>query len=246
MSLTRLDLLNGILGTLLVGTSIILGLIITFKYFKNKDINFLYVGIAWCFFVSGWYGTTISFFVALITGGEGLSFAAILAWNFIPLPIGLISWLMAFTNFLYKERQKLIIGIYLLITFIFYIIFLYFLINDPGYIGHKISPVDTTANPSILIVYLLFFIFSFLLTGLKFAWESIKIDNPETKIKGKLLLAAFPTFCVGAILDATFPSNAVTLIIFRVILILSAFEFYNAFMLPKWMKKILIKSESAN
>ncbi|MHA1689102.1 MAG: hypothetical protein ACTSYC_02390 [Promethearchaeota archaeon] len=245
MNLIPLDLLNGILGTLLVGSSVILGLIIAFKYFKNHDINFLYVGVAWCFFVSGWYGTTISFFLALITGGEGLSFAAILAWNFIPLPIGLISWLMAFTNFLYKERQKLIIVLYLVIIEIFYGIFLYFLINDPAYIGHKISPVDTTANLTILIVYLLFFIFSFLITGLKFAWESMKIDNPETKIKGKVLLAAFPTFCVGALLDATFPSNAITLIIFRSILILSAFEFYTAFMMPNWMKKILIKAREA-
>ncbi len=245
MVLSTLDFINGIFGTLLVGLSIILGLIIVSKYFKNQNRNFIYVGLAWCLFVSGWYGTTASFYVALFTGGEGLSFGTIMALNFLLLPLALILWLLAFTNFLYKEKRKLIMAITTLISLGFYVIFLYFLITDPSYIGHKISPVDTSGNLTVLIIYLFFMIVILFVTVIKFGIETIKIGDPETKLKGKLLILAAPTFCIGAILDATIPTDAITLVIFRSILILSAIEFYGGFILPGWMKRLFLRSVNA-
>lgn len=242
MTLSPLDYLNGIFGTLLVLISITLGLMIALKYFKNRNINFVYVGLAWCFFVSGWYGTTISFYVALFTGGEGLSFAEIIALNFIPLPVGFILWLLAFTNFLYKDKQKVIMGITLLITIGFYILFLYFLIKDPSHVGYKISPVDTSGNITVLIIYLLFLVAIIFITVIKFGIETAKIDNPETRLKGKFLILASPTFCIGAILDAMLPTDAITLIILRLMLIASGILFYGGFILPNWMKKIFLRS----
>jgi hypothetical protein len=71
----------------------------------------------------------------------------------------------------------------------------------------------------------------------------MKIDNPETRLKGKLLLVAFPSFAVGALLDSMIPTSPLTLIILRSILILSAIMFYTAFMLPNWIKKLFIKQK---
>ena len=73
MALTPLDILNGLFGLLFVIISVILGLIIAFKYFKNNDKNFILIGFTWVFITSGWYGTSLSFLSALILGGEGLS-----------------------------------------------------------------------------------------------------------------------------------------------------------------------------
>ncbi|MHA1489264.1 MAG: hypothetical protein ACTSRI_06380 [Promethearchaeota archaeon] len=80
-----------------------------------------------------------------------------------------------------------------------------------------------------------------LITGLLFGRETFKSDDPEIKLKGKMLILAFPSFAIGAILDATIPFTAITLIIVRLILISSSIEFYGGFILPKWMKKLLLK-----
>ena len=240
MPLEALDIVNGTFGLIFVVISIILGVIIILKYFKTKDKNFLLVGFTWIFLISGWYGTSASFIVALFTGGEGLSLEMILLLNFIPLPIALFLWSIAFTNFLYKEKQRLfllVIGIYIII---FYTVFLYYIFTDPLIIAEKISPVDTAAKNIGFAIFLVVFILVFLVTGVKFALETMKIDDPETKLKGKLLLIAFPSFCIGGFLDASIPTTALTLIIFRLILMSSAIEFYGAFVLPNWIKKRLL------
>lgn len=241
MPLAPLDYLNGILNLIFIIVSIVLGGIIISKYLKNKNLNFILTGVTWVLLVSGWYGTTTSFLVALLMDSDGLPFESIMLLNFIPLPFTLISWMTAFSNFLYKEKQKLIlIGCGVLMGS-FYSIFLYYLFTDPMVIGEKISPVDTKANSPILAVFLVILLIIMLISGVKFALETMKYDDKETKTKGKLLLVAFPSFCIGGFLDALIPSTAITLVIFRIILISSAVEFYGGFILPNWMKKILIK-----
>ena len=106
MSLTPLDILNGTFGLSLVIISFILGLIVLFKYFKNKNKNFILLGINLILLASGWFGTSTSFIVALIYGNDGLALEMILLLNFIPLPIGLMCWIGFYTNVLMKEKQK--------------------------------------------------------------------------------------------------------------------------------------------
>ena len=102
-----LDYANGILGLVFVIITMIVGFSIISKYFKNRNVNLFYVGLAWILICSGWYGTSASFIVSFFNDGDGLSIEAILLINFIPLPIGFVSWMIAFTNFMYKDKQKL-------------------------------------------------------------------------------------------------------------------------------------------
>ncbi|MHA1657925.1 MAG: hypothetical protein ACTSUT_02220 [Promethearchaeota archaeon] len=243
MALEPLDYLNGIFNLIFIFISIILGLIIMFKYFKNKNINFILIGIFLILLTCGWWGTSTSFLIASISGSEGLSIEMILFLNFAPLPIGLLIWLTAYSNFLCKEKQKIILISYSGILFLFYIYFFYLLLTNPSEIAEKISPVDTSAKISLLLIFLMLFIITVLITGIKFALETIKFDDPETKLKGKLLLLAFPSFIFGGILDSMFPSTAITLVVFRLILISSSIEFYGGFILPEWIKKILLKNK---
>jgi hypothetical protein len=71
------------------------------------------------------------------------------------------------------------------------------------------------------------------------------------KLKGKLLRAAFITFTVAAILDSllgtifedpTDPLLAIMVVFTRILLIISAIEFYGGFILPRWMDAIFSKS----
>jgi len=243
MTLSTLNYINGIFGLVFVLITIFLGFKIIIRYLKIKDINLLLVGLFIMLISCGWYGTSISFVVAVITGGDGLSYELILLFNFIPLPFAIFFWMTAFTNFLYKKKQKLILSGFMTYVIIVLLIFLYFLFTNSKLIGEKISPVDTKTDNILLIILLISVLLTLLITGLKFAIETLRINNTETKLKGKLLLLAFPSYFVGGILDASITTTAITLIVFRSILITSAVLFYGAFVLPNWMKKFLIKKK---
>ncbi|TFF89021.1 MAG: hypothetical protein EU550_00095 [Promethearchaeota archaeon] len=244
MALTPFDILNGVFNVIFLTISFILGIIVLLKYFRNKNRNFIYIGLTIILLTSGWYGTTISFLVALVTGGDGLTFSQIVLLNFMPLPVGLIFWMIAFTNFLYQDKQKIVLGIIIAITAFFYVVFLASLAINPLIVGEKISPVDTKGNSVFLLSYIVIFILIVAISGIKFALETMKFDAPETKLKGKLLLIAFPMFSITGLLDSSFPSNELTLIIFRILLILSMFLFYGGFILPDWMRVIFLKDKN--
>jgi hypothetical protein len=242
MSLTPLDILNGILGLLVVTISFILGLIVILKYFKNRNVNFILLGINLIFLASGWYGTSTSFIVAFINNSDGLALELILLLNFIPLPIGLICWCSFYTNILMKDKQKLFLLIIIIITVFFYSVFLYVVFTDVSQAAIKISPVDTTAGGNrFLSIYIIVFIIILLITGIHFSLRTMKYDDIEMKIKGKFLLFAFPSFAIGGLLDSTFPSYEITLILFRILLISSIIGFYIGYLLPNWIKKRIIK-----
>jgi len=89
-------------------------------------------------------------------------------------------------------------------------------------------------------------------TGINFAQKSVKLEDREVRLKGKLLRAAFIMFAVAAVLDAmlgmifevpTDPLLAILVVVVRILLIFSALEFYGGFLLPKWMKEIFLKKE---
>ena len=189
MSLTPPDILSGTLGLSLVIISLILGLIVFFKYFKNRNKNFILLGINLILLASGWFGTSTSFIIALIYGNNGLTLETILLLNFIPLPVGLMCWIGFYTNILMKEKQKLFLITMLLITVFFYIVFFVSLVIDVELIAIKISPVDTASGKNkFLTIYIFIFIIVLLATGLHFSLRTMKYDDVETKTKGKFLL----------------------------------------------------------
>ena len=70
---------------------------------------------------------------------------------------------------------------------------------------------------------------------------SIKTEEEEIKLKGKVSLIAFSLFVVGALIDYLFITK-ISNIIARLRLVISSISFYIGFILPKWAKKILLKS----
>lgn len=243
MPLEEIDIINGTFSVIIVVISIFVGIKIVLNYFEYKDKIFFFVGFTWIFLFSGWYGSSVSFLIALIMGNEGLSYELYILINFIWSPALVLFWLYAFTEFLYKEKQKVILIVFSIITLAFETYLFYLLFTDPILIGEKVSPVDTQSNNIILTIYLISIMLIILITGILFGRETFKSDDPVIKLKGKMLLLAFPSFAIGAILDATIPFTAITLIIVRLILISSSIEFYGGFILPKWMKKFLIKAD---
>lgn len=240
MALNDIELIiNGIFSLIFVVISLIVGIIIALNYRFQKNKNFLYVGGTWIFLTSGWWGSSISFILALFTSTNGLPIEYYLLVNFVPLPIAILLWLMAFTNFLYKEKQKVMLLTVVFLIAIFEAYLLFFIFTDPTQIAQKISAVDAKNNNPILGIFLGAILLTFLLTGLVFAKETRKSEEKETRLKGTFLMVAFPSLAIGALLDAGLDLNIAFLTMVRILLISSAFEFYLGFIMPSFIKNRL-------
>ncbi len=241
MSLSLLDTVNGVFSLIFVAISLLIGFIILSRFFKYKERIYLLVGATWIFISEPWWPSSLSFLIALINGvgiPEGVYF--LIGNLFIPLAI--VFWLLAFTEFLYSEKRKIILSTFVIIGTIFEILFFTFLFINQSLIGNLNGPVDVNYK-SFIMVFLVIFLLIVVITGFLFANLSLKSEDPEVKLKGKLLIIAYITFSVGALLDASVPFSEATIIIIRLILILSAICWYGGFLLPKWMKKLLLKSK---
>lgn len=240
MSLSPIDTLNGIFSLIFVAISLFVGFVILSRYFKYKERIYLMVGATWILISEPWWPSSVSFLVAL-SNGVGIPPQAYFLIGNILVPLAIVFWLLAFTEFLYSEKRKLILSIFAIIGVVFEILFFSFLFLNPDLIGDLSGPVNVNYK-SFIMVFLIIFLLIIVITGFLFANLSLKSKDPEVKLKGKLLIIAYISFSVGALLDSSVPFNEATIIIIRLILILSAICWYGGFILPKWMKKFLLKN----
>ena len=252
MTLELVDYLQGSFSLIFVIISLIIGITIISKYFEFKNRLLILVGISWIGVGNPWMPDSISFLMNIFIG-ESLP----VEWYFIIgncfIPVALLTWLIAYTDMIRKKAQKKVIIITILLSIIFEIVFFTLFFIDINLIG-EINPVRPfTVNFGIFItIYLLLVILIMLITGIIFAQKSVKSEDREIRLKGKLLRAAFISFTVAAILDSllgtifedpTDPLLSIMVVAVRILLIFSALEFYGGFLLPRWMKEIFIKSE---
>lgn len=237
MALNALDITNGIVLIIFCLISVYVGIRIALGYFKFGDTQFLLIGIVWIILASPWYPATISFIKYLAVGsrlGEIPYF--LIGVGFTPLGISL--WMIAFTKFFYKDKIKYVYLIFSIYTVLFYIFFILLLIDDPANIGVLVGNTDVryglffNLNAGLMLIIAL-------VTGYIFYRESIKSENYEIRLKGKLLFIAFILFVLGAGYDTFDQLNFITLPILRGLEIMAALFFYSGFLLPNWLKKLL-------
>lgn len=243
MVLDNTDIMNGFLSLIFIIISIFVGLLFFFKYRKYRIKDLIFVGITWIIMSEPWWGHTISLFVAFSTG-EGLNIQIIYFISTTFVPIGLVSWIAVYIDFLYRKHKKTILIIAIMGLIIFEIIFQYFLFTNPSIIAIKQSAVDSINQPFILSFFLSVLI-TFLITGILFANSAIKSNDKESKLKGKILLLAILSYAVGSVWDGVFASTGSLLIVSRIILTISSVFFYYGFFLPNWMKRIILHSNRA-
>jgi hypothetical protein len=231
------DILNSILQTIFIITTIIIGLIIASKYAKFKDRVFLMVGFAWIGMVEPWMASVSNFFYFIITGRMfDVRIYLLIGLTFIPL--SLTFWFVAITDLMYKKRQKLILTVIIIYGILFEIYFLYYVFNDPSVLAVLHGVIDIEYKLPIQIYVFSVLILS-IITGLLFSHTSMKSENPEVRLKGKILLVAFILFVAGAVSDTIFLRDIPTLFITRLILISASIFFYCGFILPNFLRKPL-------
>jgi len=181
-------------------------------------------------------------------------------WYFIIgnvfVPVALTCWVIAYTDMINKEKQNIAVVLILIFSVVFEGLFFYYFFMDINLIGeiNPLRPFSADLGYFLAILLLISFLILFV-TGFSFARKSIKSENKEVRLKGKLLQFAFIAFTIAAVIEkslrsfligAIFPDPtilffSVMLVVMRLLLISSAIAFYGGFLLPDWMKKILTK-----
>jgi len=239
--LTAFEIFYGSFTLISVIISTILGLFITLKYFKFKQIELLLVGITWILLASPYWSDAIQFLIVMIFNIEINTPLYFFLANAFIAPIH-ITWAYAFTNFLFKNIKKQLMLFFIIEALVFEIAFLTVFFINPLLIGDQKSAF--VVEWAIWIqIYLLFSIILFLVTGFLFARSSLKAEDSEIKLKGKFLIVAFLTFTIGTLIDvigAETPTE-ITILLARTFVIISSLCFYIGFTLPKFIKDVFIK-----
>ncbi len=248
------DILQGSLSLIFVLISFIIGISIISKYGKIKNRLYLLVGLCWLTLSTLWLPEALSFLMSL-------SIQQTLAkeWYFIIgnafVPVALICWVVAYTDMINKEKQKIAVALILIFSIVFEGLFFYYFFLGIDFIGeiNPLRPFSADLEYFLIILLSISFLILFV-SGLKFAGKSIRSENKEVRLKGKLLQFAFTGFTIAALLektarsiligkDSVFPDPtilllSVMLVVVRLLLISSTVAFYGGFLLPRWMKKI--------
>ncbi|MFX1259971.1 MAG: hypothetical protein ACFFAN_19150 [Promethearchaeota archaeon] len=242
--LTPIDIANGLFSIIFVSISTVVGITIALKYLKSRQRTLLFVGFSWILIASPWWPSSVSFLIAFFSGGQGLSIEAYLLLGNILVPVFILLLVAAFTEIYFHDKQKIILLIFVIIGIFIeiYLFYYLFVLKEPEALGILQGSVDIQFQ-GFLRYYLLFSILQVLVMGSLIAYNSVRSDTPEIKLRGKFLFAAFISWSIGAICDAAVPLTLLTLTIIRLILISSAIEFYIGFILPDWIKNLFLKEK---
>lgn len=243
MAIEFLELLQGIFCLIFIILTVIIGTTIAIKYFKYRQKNLILVGIAWIGMAVPWIPEIIELFIKSTDASVNntVIIFLIIILNLAAVPFFVVLWLIAFTDLLKlkKTMRYIVMIIFVFFSIITEILIFYFYYTNLELVGTFSGPhlVEWSLFSNIYLFLCILFV---LITGLLFARESIKSDKIEIKLKGKLLLTAFLLFTIGAVIDVALAS-VISNVIARLILAISSIMFYFGYVLPDWIRNLLLK-----
>ena len=243
MNLEPLVFLNGILSTITVAIGAIVGIIIASRYFKYKRKEFMYIGLAVIGIYQPWWPTAVDFF-SILFFNRSLTPTEYFIISTVCIPFFIVIWMVAITYMFDLTNKKVLPITFLIISVVGSLYVFIFALIDPKQIG-TLTGYFNVEYEIITMGYLLFILLSIVVSGILFSVQSLNSDNPEIRLKGKLLITGFICYLVGGFMDAgTIHLTELTLIITRSILITSAILFYLGFLLPNYVKKLFLREKT--
>lgn len=242
MELTFLDYLNGIITLLVVLIVVIVWALMVNNYLRYHQKIILIMAFSVLIATTPYIAESISFLLIFING-EGLSphLYFLIGIGIVPIA-GLIAY-YGITELVYQERQKLVLSLYSIYLSIYYVIFFYFWFTDVSLIG-TLNPVPINSDfTPIISIFILILICTIPIPGIMFYKEIRKSPNKEIKLKGTLYLLSSIPFVASAFLSGLFSLTVITLLIARLLLLLTQILVYFAFAMPNWLKKWISKKE---
>ena len=99
MTLNTIEFMNGLFSLIFITISILVGIRISLKYWKNKERVYILVGLTWIGMATPWIPSSLSFLSYLMTS-RGLPLQLKLFIGVFFIPITALIWLIAFTDLL--------------------------------------------------------------------------------------------------------------------------------------------------
>lgn len=243
MELTAIEVTGGILSLCYITITLILSIILIYKYSKLRYKEVLYVGLALVGLAGPWFPEGLGFLLILLTGG-GLSDAFYLIGVIVIfiaftayLPVALLFWLSAIMKLLNFEKSKLYLKIFLGLAVIFEIVFFVFTIVDLRLIGNFVDAFHSRESVFIFGFYMCNMII-LLITAIIFSSVSMKSESRKVRLKGILFLISVILFVIGGFI-ATIATDIIFLIISRVVLVFCSITLYLGLLLPNRILRLL-------
>lgn len=188
-----------------------------------------------------WSSAGVSFLMIILIG-TGLTLSQYLLLSLFFQPITLTFWMLTITELLYKDKQKVIVGLYGILGLIYEIYLLYYIINNPLVIGRFVDPPLDMNYVGFTMLYSIFILISVSVSLLLLVKSGLKSEQSELRLKAKFNLLAIISFIIGALLDGSVSVNIVAVFIVRILLIASAIEFYIGWIMPELVKNRFLKT----
>ena len=248
-NLSEIEITIGICDTIFVIISLIIGIKMLSKYIKLKRRFFLTAALAWILLSVTWWGGVLSFFLYIMFEKK-LNYILILILNNATVAFALMLWIYTICLVIYPERKKIILSIFLIICISYEILLLILIFISPNMVA-TISGTYFIKPQLFVIVFKLFAVITLLITGIIFSKKSLKSKDPEIQWKARFLSLAFISFFisifevlyVGVFFESVSILTIIVIIVFRIFLISSVFEYYLGFFLPDKIAKWLIKEK---
>jgi len=236
VDLLPIDLFNGICSIATVLLYFVISFHLVHKFLKYRQKALLYMGLALFFLASIWLGLSVSFiFYIVIETSLPFEIQVLIAYGF---PFALFFWLLVFTELIYKKKQKLITiisGIYLILLEVFFYTFLF---TNISLLGVTTGFFYTSWGPFILLRILINMLI-FLTTSVIFIREANKGEDPENKLKARLILVGTVFLILGGLIYSIFGIVFIAL----VILLVSVLGFYGGIVYPEWVAKMFLRNK---
>ncbi|MFX1443159.1 MAG: hypothetical protein ACFFHV_07080 [Promethearchaeota archaeon] len=237
--LTQLEILQGIVGLISLGISFIVAFKIISKYFTYKRPELITVGLMMLFVTSGWWGSALAFIMFVVFNLELSDFFYIfISYGFVSLSS--IFWLYSFAYLVYPKSKWKILSVWLAISILYTILFIYYILIDPSVLAIRITRFDTETRYFVAGYILLSLLIS-LITQAIFLKGSISSKDKRIRWKGKFIFLGFSIFLIGAVLDSVVPLTSITLLITRILLITSSIVSYIGWIMPERVANWLVK-----
>jgi uncharacterized membrane protein YgdD (TMEM256/DUF423 family) len=233
--LTQYEMTTGIVIMIIMILQLGLAVILLAKYFSTKDKRVLYFSLFMTFGTFSFIAISINFINILLTGESiGLFLYLLIAFGIAPL--SLVFWMILITELIYKDKRKIILGIFLIYWIAFRIAFFYIFFTDIDSLATNIWVGGLQVGIFLRVVMITQLIL-ILVTSILFFRESHKSENKEVRLKGTLFLLGILVL-VGSMLIFSITGNSIFVLIFMIPAILF---FYGSLAMPEWVKKNLIK-----
>ena len=203
IELELVEYMQGLFTLIFVIVFIIVGLRIASKYLIFKRKVFILIGISWIGMIFGWVPDAITFLMIIFLDTP-LSEEAYLIIALAFYPFFVLIYFIGFMDILDTKREKLYLIVFVIMGILYEIIYLYLFFSPTEAVGTFEGPFQVEFHP-ILDIFLFIWLISVIVIGLSFVRQSLKSKEPAVKLKGKLLLIAFITIFVGALMDVIIP-----------------------------------------